>query len=141
MLQAGMLTQQESRALLDYPDLEAINNMATASQENFNMLIEEMIGKGKYNPPEPFMNLAMGVQMVQAAYLRAKIKKVPEERLDLLRRFIQESVAMLSTMQMQAMPPAPPPGAMAPEQPAQGAMPERLAPEEVAAEEMAAPIQ
>ena len=141
MLQAGMLTQQEARALLDYPDLEAVNSMATASQEIFSMIIERILGKGTYQAPEPYMNLTMGIQMMQSAYLRAKINSVPEERLDLFRRFIEDSIGMLAAMQAQAAPPAPMesmgPG---PASPQQGAPPEAMTDAVAAAEAAAAPI-
>ncbi len=138
MLQAGMLTQQEARALLDYPDLEAVNSMATASQEIFTMMIERILEKGIYQPPEPYMNLSMGIAMMQSAYLRAKINQVPETRLDLFRRFIEDSIGLLARMQAQAEPP-PPMEAMGPgpDAPQQGAPPAGM-PDDVAAAEMAA---
>ena len=139
MLQAGMLTQQEAKALLDYPDLESVNSMATASQEIFSMLIERILEKGIYQSPEPYMNLAMGIQMMQSAYLRAKINSVPEAKLDLFRRFIEDSIGMLAKMQAAAAPPPMPMGPMGPgpEAPQQGAPPAGM-PDEVAAAEMAA---
>ena len=139
MLQAGMLTQQEAKALLDYPDLESVNSMATASQEIFSMLIERILEKGIYQSPEPYMNLAMGIQMMQSAYLRAKINSVPEAKLDLFRRFIEDSIGMLAKMQAAAAPPPMPMGPMGPgpDAPQQGAPPAGM-PDEVAAAEMAA---
>lgn len=103
MVQAGMIDQHEARGLLDYPDLESVNELATASSEGIRMLIEEMAEHGRYHPPEPFMNLSMAVQMVQSAYLRAKINGAPEKNLDLMRRFIQEAVGMLASIAQQAM--------------------------------------
>ena len=140
MLQAGMLTQQEARALLDYPDLEAVNNMATASQEIFNMMIERILEKGIYQAPEPYMNLAMGIQMMQSAYLRAKINQVPEIRLDLFRRFIEDSIGMLAAMQAGAQQPPMGPMGPGPATPEQGAPPAGMPDEVAAAEAAAAPI-
>ena len=138
MVQAGMINNQEARGLLDYPDLEAVNQLATASSDGFKLLIEEMAEHGRYHPPEPFMNLAMGISMVQSAYIRAKINNAPEANLDLLRRFMQESIGMLSAMAQQAAPPPGPPGMGGPEM---GPPPANMGPEEIAAEEAAAPIQ
>ena len=140
MLQAGMLTQQEARALLDYPDLEAVNNMATASQELFNMMIERILEKGIYQAPEPYMNLSMGIAMMQSAYLRAKINSVPETRLDLFRRFIEDSIALLARMQAQAAPPPMEAMGPGPATPQQGAPPAGMTDEVAAAEMAAAPI-
>ena len=140
MLQAGMLSQQEARALLDYPDLAAVNDMATASQEIFNMMIERILEKGIYQPPEPYMNLAMGIQMMQSAYLRAKINSVPEDRLELFRRFIEDSIGMLAAMQAGAQQPAMGPMGPGPATPEQGAPPAGMPDEVAAAEAAAAPI-
>ena len=136
MVQAGMIDNQEARGLLDYPDLEAVNQLATASSEGIKLMIEEMVEHGRYHPPEPFMNLSMAIAMIQSAYLRAKINNAPEENLDLLRRFMQEAIDMLSTMAQGATAPAP---AMA--GPGMGAPPANMGPDEIAAEQMAAPIQ
>ena len=102
MLQAGMLAQQEARALLDYPDLEAVNNLATAARDDIDMLLEQMLEQGIYIPPEPFSDLELSIRVMQSAYLRGKINQVPEERLDLVRRYIEDCVNLLTQMQMEA---------------------------------------
>ena len=135
MAQTGLLNPTEARALLDYPDLEAVNQLATAFIDDVDLLIEEMIEKGRYHPPETFSNLEFAIQRVQSAYLRAKIDKVPEERLELLRRYMDDAIRVLQTQQMaqvatqQAMAPegAPAPGGGAPER---GAPPMEGAPME-----------
>ena len=135
MAQTGLLNPTEARALLDYPDLEAVNQLATAFIDDVDLLIEEMIEKGRYHPPETFSNLEFAIQRVQSAYLRAKIDKVPEERLELLRRYMDDAIRVIQTQQMaqqatqQAMAPegAPAPGGGAP---APGAPPMEGAPME-----------
>jgi len=77
----------------------------------------------------------MGIQMVQSAYLKAKIDNVPEVRLDLLRRFLQDSIAMLASMQQQAA--APP---MEQDVAQQGTRPNALSGQEAAQEQVAAPM-
>ena len=136
MAQTGLLNPTEARALLDYPDLEAVNQLATAFIDDVDLLIEEMIEKGRYHPPETFSNLEFAIQRVQSAYLRAKIDKVPEERLELLRRYMDDAIRVIQTQQMaqqatqQAMAPmegAPAPGGGAPAPrapPMEGAPPE-----------------
>ena len=136
MAQTGLLNPTEARALLDYPDLEAVNQLATAFIDDVDLLIEEMIEKGRYHPPETFSNLEFAIQRVQSAYLRAKIDNVPEERLELLRRYMDDAIRVIQTQQMaqqatqQAMAPmegAPAPGGGAP---APGAPPMEGAPME-----------
>tara|TARA_Y100000310_G_scaffold335321_1_gene417004 strand:+ start:1783 stop:3645 length:1863 start_codon:yes stop_codon:yes gene_type:complete len=101
MAQTGLLNPTEARALLDYPDLEAVNQLATAFIDDVDLLIEEMIEKGHYHPPESFSNLEFAIQRVQSAYLRAKIDKVPEERLELLRRYMDDAIRVLKNQQME----------------------------------------
>lgn len=116
MAQAGWITPPQAMRLLDFPDTEAFASIANAPEEIFDMLLEHMIEEGDYQPPEPYMNLEYGISHFQAAYLRAKINKVPDERLDLLRRWMSEADQMLQI----AAPPPPidpaapisPPGAV-----------------------------
>ena len=144
MAQTGLLNPTEARALLDYPDLEAVNQLATAFIDDVDLLIEEMIEKGRYHPPETFSNLEFAIQRVQSAYLRAKIDKVPEERLELLRRYMDDAIRVIQTQQMaqqaqqQAMAPegAPAPAGGAP---APGAPPMEGAPPEAGLEPGAMP--
>lgn len=96
LVQAGFLDKEQALNLLDYPDIEAFFNLTTASIDNINYYIELMIDDGKYESPEPFMDLQRAITMVQSAYLRAKADKVADERLDLLRRFITDCQNMLS---------------------------------------------
>jgi len=142
MAQTGLLNPTEARALLDYPDLEAVNQLATAFIDDVDLLIEEMIEKGRYHAPETYSNLEFAIQRVQSAYLRAKIDNVPEERLELLRRYMDDAIRVIQTQQMAkqatqqameqqaapAMEGAPPemgmePGAMPEVEADQGAMP------------------
>ena len=97
MLQGGLLDKRQALVLLDYPDLESVNNLATAAYKDIQLLIEEMLERGNYHVPEPMMNIPMALEMVNSAYLLAKTQGAPEERLDLLRRFLEESAALLQT--------------------------------------------
>ena len=102
MLQAGMLSQQEARGLLDYPDISAVNNMMMAAYDDIMFQIEQMLEHGRYFPPEPFSDIQLAMPLVRSAYLRAKVNNVPEERLDLLRRYLEECVALLGRMRAEA---------------------------------------
>jgi hypothetical protein len=105
MAQAGLIDKTETRSLLDFPDIEQFNKLATAPMEEAEMLVEEILEKGKYYPPEPFSNLQLHLQYFQRAYIEAKINGAPEDRLDLMRRYMQECFKLLQ-------PPAPPVAAM-----------------------------
>ena len=105
MSQVGLIDKAETRSLLDFPDIEQYNKLATAPLDEAEMLVEEILEKGKYHPPEPFSNLQLHLQFFQRAYIEAKINGAPEDRLDLMRRYMQECFKLLQ-------PPAPPVAAM-----------------------------
>jgi hypothetical protein len=110
--------------LLKYPDIEAATSLLTVSHDIVDMFITEMLEKGKYASPEPFMDLTLTVKKTQAAYLMARMHGAPEERLRLLLRFMRESMELLATMaqaaglQEQMMAPPPGPGGQQAQAPA-----------------------
>ena len=114
MHQNGFFTTEEAHQLLEFPDLDYANKLKTASVEIIDRHIEEMIEKNNFLAPEPYMSLEFGILRVQQAYNLAMIEDVPEDRLELLRRWISQAEALI----MQAAeikPPAPPPmGPMGP---------------------------
>lgn len=96
LTQAGFITQEDARSLLDFPDLEGVMSLYNAARDDIMWLIENMIENNDYQSPEPFMNLQLASVLVQSAYLKAKQQNVPEERLDLLRRFMDEVQTLLT---------------------------------------------
>lgn len=95
LMQAGFIGREEGMKLLDFPDLEAFNNFANAGVEDIDNMIEMMIDKGEYQSPEPYQNLALGITKMQQAYLYYRTQKAPEERLELLRRWIEDANVLL----------------------------------------------
>lgn len=95
MVQAGWIDKDRGMLLLDFPDEESFVSSQTASIEVIDMIIESMIDKGEYQPPEPYMNLQQAKQSVQSAYLKARMQYVPEDRLELLRRFMDDCDAIV----------------------------------------------
>lgn len=95
LLAAGFVNREQAIKLLDFPDLNAITDLQTAALDNIERLIDEMIDKGKYRAPEPFQNLALGLQTMQEAYLYHQNQGAPEPRLELLRRWMGDADALL----------------------------------------------
>jgi hypothetical protein len=89
----GWIDASHAKRLLDFPDLEAARSFEDASYDLTMSLIEEM-KEGRYIGPEPFMNLAESVKVVQLAYLKLKRDGLPEDRLELLRRWMSEGDRM-----------------------------------------------
>jgi hypothetical protein len=121
---SGFLPPDDIRRLLDFPDIQAVDDYANASYELVKSIIEEfkdMAREPEYIGPEPYMDLLDGTKRMQLAYLVAKKNRLPEERLQLFRDWIQDAHAILN-------PPAPPPPAPVPGAPLMGGPPTMGAP-------------
>ena len=112
-MQAGWVTPEEGRRLLDFPDLEASTNLAVAQLDDIDKTIDNMLEHGKGSQPEPFQNLQLGLKRMGLAYLRARVEGYPEDRLDLLRGWMSNAQALLAKADAANAPPPPagPPGA------------------------------
>jgi len=99
LTQAGYIDQEQAKSLLDFPDLEQYMNVANSSLEDLNMIISQMIDDGVYTSPEPYMNLEQCISTTQSYYLFGKTQNVPEERLELLRQFIDDCQQLLQRAQ------------------------------------------
>lgn len=112
MITSGMITIQEGRRLLDYPDLNQVETLANASQERIYQILDQIIEDAIYTPPDPFMNLQLAND-ISVQYINLYgAAKLEEEKMQMLRDFYSQ----VQAIKMAAM--APPPGAM-PEQPGQ----------------------
>lgn len=105
LVQSGYIEPEEAMSLLNFPDLKGFFNLKTAAIDDIKFVMEQMIEEGVYTPPEQYMNLDMAIKMTQSAYLRGKTNGTPQDRLDLLSRFIDECQTLLGA----ANPPPSPP--------------------------------
>lgn len=106
LIQAGLISKEDGLELLDFPDVKADTNLYVAAKKNIMWTIDEMIHKGYYLPPEPYQNLQLGVQLMQQSYLLYKTQNAPDERLDLLRNWINDAQALMQSSAPQ-IPPGP----------------------------------
>lgn len=101
LMAAGLIGKEDGMKLLDFPDLQEYYNFNNAGLENIERAIELMVDKGEYQTPEPYQNLQLGIQKIQQAYLMYKNSNAPEERLELLRRWIEDAQSLLQNAQQQ----------------------------------------
>ena len=111
------------RRLLDMPDLEAFNDEQNASYNLCNLMLTNMLNKGKFVGPEPYMNLGVpatptspavpgeAIRTMQLGYLNAKIGDAPEDRLEMVDNWIAAAMGILNK---NAAPQMPPPAAPLP---------------------------
>jgi hypothetical protein len=107
MAQAGMITMQEARRLLDYPDLEQVDKLANSSEERILQILDDIVESGKFVPPDPFMDLQLAKQFVVQYYNLYVPAKLEESRAQLLRDFSSQLDALMGAAQS-AMPQAQP---------------------------------
>lgn len=93
--QAGVISQDETRRLLQHPDLERAMSLYTAAIESIEHCFEE-IADGNVVMPEPFMNLKMCVYRGQLQYLIWRDDGAPENVLESLRQFIVQAGAIVT---------------------------------------------
>jgi Bacteriophage head to tail connecting protein len=96
LIQGGFISKEEGLALLDFPDLERTLSLANAAVDDTMELLERIVEEGTYFTPEPYQNLQLCVRLGQSMYLKARSDKVPEDRLELLRRFIDDANALIT---------------------------------------------
>jgi hypothetical protein len=106
MMQSGMITMQEGRRLLNFPDLEQDNKLAIAGEERILKYLDEIIETGSYNPPDPMMDPMMAVQKATQYYNYYTARGLEESKAQKLRDFRQQALDLI-----QAAQPPPPPAA------------------------------
>ena len=99
LLAAGFISKEEGLKLLDFPDLEATLNLLNADTTNLEKVIETMMDLGEYFPPEPYQNLENTIRKTQQAYLMYKVQGAPEDRLQLLRQYMEDAQNLLMRAQ------------------------------------------
>ncbi len=118
--QAGFFDKETAQDLMDFPDIQAATNMQIAPRRVVLKTLDKMVEDGIYVSPEPYMNIQLALQLSQYYYMNAKLEGVPEEKLELIRRYMDNCTTILTAAQ------APPPVAMPPSQmmpPEEGALP------------------
>lgn len=94
LMQAGFFDKEESMELLDFPDLKHVVSLKVASRQNIRRILDKMMDGGDYITPEPYTNLPMAASLSQSYYEKGQVDGMPEDRLDLLRRYMDDVQAL-----------------------------------------------
>jgi hypothetical protein len=103
MLGAGLLTPEEGLTLLEFPDIAEITENKNAYMDDIRYTAYLIVNDAEYNPPEPYQNLAFGIQYMNSMYLKMKTRQLPSERLDLLQKWINDALSLQEQMTQPAM--------------------------------------
>lgn len=101
MIQSNMITIQEGRRLLDFPDLGQIETLANASEERIFAYLDNIIDEGVYEGPDQWMNLEKATEIVTQYINLYSTCKLEEEKMQMLRDFFAE----IQDLKMAMMPP------------------------------------
>lgn len=112
MSKAGILDPDELLELFDMPDTEKFSKRRNATRHLTEQMLEEMIETGEFMSPEPLMHLQTALKVAIASYLEYRFEKVPDDKLDLVRRWmVQVRFLMKQAAAAAAAAAAPPPAA------------------------------
>lgn len=104
LLGAGIITDpRRAQRLLDMPDLEDDVSIERAAEDAVDWAAERMINDQEAVSPEPFDDLELCVRRMNAHYLRARSDEVPEERLQLLRDFLNTASELIKRREQAAL--------------------------------------
>lgn len=96
---AGLIDRDQAMRLLDFPDLDEFQATELAPHEIILDAVERMIDEGAYVPPEPVQDLQLTAKLTINAYQRHMIDGAPEDRTELLLRYIEDARAMFAEAQ------------------------------------------
>jgi hypothetical protein len=97
----GLIDPTETRELLNFPDVEASNQLSTAQEEYLKEIFEKMLEDNEYTAPDPMDNLQLAQKMALQFYALGKKLGEDEDKLELIRQYMRD------LMTLQNPPPAP----------------------------------
>lgn len=128
--QAGWISKEQAMSVLDVPDLESVIGLETSTYELIGMHLENMLDENKPEQPEPYQGLDLSLRIMQSAVIKAKVDGCPDDRLQLVRDYIDAIRDLQKQAANENAVAAPPPGMPGPGTPdqmgqvAQGAPPQ-----------------
>ncbi len=96
MLGAGLLSPEEGLSLLDFPDTQKVTMFKNSKFNDILATIDHMLDKDEFIPPEPYQDLQNGITYMQSAYLYYKREGCPQEKIDLLLRWINDAMVLVN---------------------------------------------
>lgn len=101
MMQAQLITPEEGRRLLDFPDLEQTNKLENAGEERILQMLDEIVEEGKAQSPDPFTNIELAIKLTTQYYNLYSGAGLEEKKAQMLRDFF----TLLLDLKSKAMPP------------------------------------
>lgn len=105
-MNAGLITGPDFKRLADFPDIEEFSDLENASHDLIKEMLDAMLEEGKWQKPEPLMDLTLAMSMATNAYLLARVRGwYPKANLVLVVNFVTTCSWMLNTKAEAQKPP------------------------------------
>jgi hypothetical protein len=98
MMQVELIDASEARSLMNFPDLQRVFDLENSERDNVERMIELMLDDGLAFDPDPYGGLdglEREKKVFKEAYKRAQVDQVAEERVDLLRKYLDGLTALI----------------------------------------------
>lgn len=107
---AGIISPRLGKRLMRTPDVEMSDSLEQAAEDLIHKVIEEMLEEsGKYHAPEPTMDLQLAQELSLEYINYAQYMNAPDDRVQLLRNFLDQVKTQLASAQAAMQPPQPQP--------------------------------
>lgn len=106
LMSKDLVSPEQAKRLIDFPDIKGVLDEDNTPSDLYRKQVRDIMrfGSDSYVPPEPFDDLMTGMKIYKNAYLRYRMEEIEEDKLSLLRDWIE---AADSLMQPQEPPMAP----------------------------------
>lgn len=108
LMKLGM-SPEDMADIIDFPDTDGWLKRRLAARKIIQRNVSHMIKTGEFISPEPFDNHQLALRLVNEEYHQARLDGVPEEKLELLRRYMADTQDFLKTQMPEPMAGPPPP--------------------------------
>jgi hypothetical protein len=107
---SGLITPDQARHLINHPDLDDAMGEIDSYMEYLDNVYELLLD-GEYVPPDPRGDLmSIGLSKMKGRYFQAINNGAPEDKLELVRTWMDQATFIVAKAMPPAAPPGPPPG-------------------------------
>lgn len=102
LMALGIVADPETALeLIDLPDLDRHREMALAPSRNLDRIGELILDEDTLIPPEPTMDLDLGIRKMTDLFNWAQHRGVPEEKLDTIRDWLAQALHIQARFQLE----------------------------------------
>lgn len=107
MIKSQVIPPEDVLEIVDFPDTDAYAKRRLAPRKVIERNVAHMLKTGEFISPEPFDNHQLALRLVNESYHEARLDGVPEEKLELLRRYMADTQDFIGTAAPEPVPPPP----------------------------------